>query len=707
MAKNVEEQMEMFEDGGLLQEGGSVDEVSGNEVPPGSLKKEVRDDIPAQLSEGEFVFPADVVRYYGLETLMEMRQRAKAGLQRMEDMGQMGNSEEATLPDDIPFSLEDLDIEEEEEYNYQVGGFVPPQGTGIAGYQQSQFANYQPTYVPYQMPSVMQQPYQLPQQQVTPVMQQPTGLPQFQQFVQAPKGMAPENREYINPQTQERRVITFINNQPTTPIPQGFVPLKEYKPEEAVVTPTTTTQPATVTGERGEASERDAGVAGAAQTAAASLGYSTGTTSPAKLAGMLLGTMTGIPGAGLLGAKAGQMLSKEQQETFGKYGTVDPGTGAVFGIANIPGISEAKVAQGFNPITGQKMAVFSGTPSPSYMGQQVKSAFGFAPSTYTKQTYNSPTPMGQMGLASTLDKAISNMKGYDITNPDVDEYSFQDITAEDLGFSPGQAGYEEAANNSGVVGNNPGDLVETTTGVGVITSSGQIKTSTGTVVQLGDKSLLGSTQENLSNIADHHAKEKDFSPSDAANNYGAMSPEDVAAALGDSDGPSSSGADTTGETGTGGSPSAGGGSEPEGPDSSEGSGGSSCFAAGTKFIMEDGTTKNIEDIKIGDKLKLGGRVYSTIQGDGLIETWYNYGTTKVTGNHAIFENGEWKRVKDAKEAIPALHKEEILYTLINENHRMVAEDGVVYTDYDEVDNTGIEEDLLIQLNGQNAEATAA
>ena len=123
--------------------------------------------------------------------------------------------------------------------------------------------------------------------------------------------------------------------------------------------------------------------------------------------------------------------------------------------------------------------------------------------------------------------------------------------------------------------------------------------------------------------------------------------------------------------------------------------------------MEDGTTKNIEDIKIGDKLKLGGRVYSTIQGDGLIETWYNYGTTKVTGNHAIFENGEWKRVKDAKEAIPALHKEEILYTLINENHRMVAEDGVVYTDYDEVDNTGIEEDLLIQLNGQNAEATAA
>ena len=32
----------------------------------GSLKKEVRDDIPAQLSEGVLIFmPADVVRFHG------------------------------------------------------------------------------------------------------------------------------------------------------------------------------------------------------------------------------------------------------------------------------------------------------------------------------------------------------------------------------------------------------------------------------------------------------------------------------------------------------------------------------------------------------------------------------------------------------------------------------------------------------------------
>ena len=98
-----EEQMELFNQGGLKDEGGEVDPESGNDVPIGSTKKEVRDDIPAMLSEGEFVFPADVVRYIGLENLMRLRQDAKMGLKQMEAMGQMGNSDEATLPDDMPF----------------------------------------------------------------------------------------------------------------------------------------------------------------------------------------------------------------------------------------------------------------------------------------------------------------------------------------------------------------------------------------------------------------------------------------------------------------------------------------------------------------------------------------------------------------------------------------------------------------------------
>jgi hypothetical protein len=100
----------MLAEGGVMQEGGTVDPESGNEVPSGALQEEVRDDIPAQLSEGEFIFPADVVRFIGLEKLMRLRQAAKKGLGQMEEMGQMGNASEATMDDDAEFETEIDDI---------------------------------------------------------------------------------------------------------------------------------------------------------------------------------------------------------------------------------------------------------------------------------------------------------------------------------------------------------------------------------------------------------------------------------------------------------------------------------------------------------------------------------------------------------------------------------------------------------------------
>ena len=88
------------------------------------------------LSEGEFVFPADVVRFIGLGNLMRMRQEAKMGLKMMDEMGQMGNSEEATVPDDLPFDINDLDMEDDDEYNtpqeFAVGGMPTPNpNTGV------------------------------------------------------------------------------------------------------------------------------------------------------------------------------------------------------------------------------------------------------------------------------------------------------------------------------------------------------------------------------------------------------------------------------------------------------------------------------------------------------------------------------------------------------------------------------------------------
>jgi len=96
----MDNQMRMFEEGGIADDGLDRDPISGNEIPSGSLASEVRDDIPAQLSEGEYVVPADVVRFFGVKYFEDLRMEAKQGLQTMEQNGRIGG--EPTMSQAMP-----------------------------------------------------------------------------------------------------------------------------------------------------------------------------------------------------------------------------------------------------------------------------------------------------------------------------------------------------------------------------------------------------------------------------------------------------------------------------------------------------------------------------------------------------------------------------------------------------------------------------
>jgi len=111
--------------GSKYNEGGAVpdntvgvDPVSGNPVPAGSLPEEVRDDIPAQLSEGEYVVPADVLRYYGVKFFEDLRAEAKYAYQDMNDNGRIGGEpvgmETVEPEDDMMFDISELEFVEEE-----------------------------------------------------------------------------------------------------------------------------------------------------------------------------------------------------------------------------------------------------------------------------------------------------------------------------------------------------------------------------------------------------------------------------------------------------------------------------------------------------------------------------------------------------------------------------------------------------------------
>ena len=203
--KNQEKTSE-YAEGGLLEEGGTIDPVSGNDVPVGSMKEEVRDDIPAQLSEGEFVFPADVVRYIGLENLMKLRQKAKKGLGTMEDMGQMGNSEEATESDDEGYSAEVDELIEE--WNPQEGELEMAKG-GVVYAQQGQYIPGAGAPSSYRAPTVNDMIY---------------GGGQGFTGAQSPVNYTSE--QYIGP-SGELTSVTLLNGKPLYPIPAGF---KKYTP---------------------------------------------------------------------------------------------------------------------------------------------------------------------------------------------------------------------------------------------------------------------------------------------------------------------------------------------------------------------------------------------------------------------------------------------------------------------------------------------
>lgn len=92
-----------------------IDPVSGNEIPMGSTAENVRDDIPANLSEGEIVVAADVVNFHGVKLFEDLRAEAKMGYQDMAQDGRMGGEPmDDEMGMDIELSELDLEVMDDE-----------------------------------------------------------------------------------------------------------------------------------------------------------------------------------------------------------------------------------------------------------------------------------------------------------------------------------------------------------------------------------------------------------------------------------------------------------------------------------------------------------------------------------------------------------------------------------------------------------------
>lgn len=140
---SLNDQVQNFAEGGIVK-----DPISGNEVPPGAKPEEVRDDVPINVSEGEFIIPANVVRYIGLEKIEAMVAKAREALG---DDSTGGGTE-----DDEPLPFEDSELSALPVEGFAEGGLVGqdtnslPQAEGFTGTKQFKDANGRVMYIPFQ-----------------------------------------------------------------------------------------------------------------------------------------------------------------------------------------------------------------------------------------------------------------------------------------------------------------------------------------------------------------------------------------------------------------------------------------------------------------------------------------------------------------------------------------------------------------------------
>jgi hypothetical protein len=238
----------LMQEGGMADDGMSREPVTGNEIPPGSLASEVRDDIPAQLSEGEYVVPADVLRYYGVRFFEDLRAQAKQGMMEMESDGRIGGTPVDAQGVPAGEMDEELTPEEEQMLMEALGGSrTAPTGMAYGGMTE------QPISTPYQDQATM---YQMP----TGMQEGGMAFDRTKFTLGDDTSSGIEARRYINPTTKEERTVNFLNGIPLGIIPEGFVPwTKELadQPKPGTETGTTTGTPEVKTERDDRGRDRD------------------------------------------------------------------------------------------------------------------------------------------------------------------------------------------------------------------------------------------------------------------------------------------------------------------------------------------------------------------------------------------------------------------------------------------------------------------
>ena len=299
----------LMQDGGMADGGVAQEPVTGNEVPPGALPSEVRDNVPVQLSEGEYVVPADVLRFFGMRFFEDLRNQAKQGLAEMQSNGRIGGANVDS--NGVPAQEDDqLTPEEEQMLNNALGSSAGMAEGGDVPFDRTTFTLDGST-----------------------------------------SGM--ESRKYIDPTTGVTQDFQFYLGEPSSPIPSNFVPWTQALADAAAApkVPTTPTTPGGTgnTGGNGGANERGYEPTGGGTGAGAVGGTGGGGFNYDNWAEKNYADITSNPyqfGIDALADDSGKLVSKGLGAVGILTGGVAPmvGSAVVKGVSKVQNIAEANAA---------------------------------------------------------------------------------------------------------------------------------------------------------------------------------------------------------------------------------------------------------------------------------------------------------------------------------------------------------------------------
>ena len=126
-----------------------------------------------------------------------------------------------------------------------------------------------------------------------------------------------------------------------------------------------------------------------------------------------------------------------------------------------------------------------------------------------------------------------------------------------------------------------------------------------------------------------------------------------------------------------------------------------CFGKGTELNLITGEKIKIENLELGMILKDSGTVTSLMKFKGDEVEMFDYDGIKVSGEHPVLEDNEWKRIENSKYAKITEYNERYIYCLETSNH-YIKINNTIYGDYieipDEIVNNNIQDIVINYMN---------